>query len=717
MRREPRYLSLQDAVYDDSQPEFDPRHLQGPPASNETLKALPSPVLFPGGLPKPRRRHPFADTFEAPEWRQILIHIGLCLVAYPLLMIFIVIARRKPLFWTRFIVSMGCGAIGLVLGLSLLHLGKNFLEAATWATVIHQSRVEDSPGVKLKDLAANSADPMSAWAAVRLLWDRYMYRGTSRENRGHYDRRPWSLFILFFLLLVCVAGSLPFVLGRLVDITTTIIHQREHYQEVAVMGDNSDTDIARATALKFAFDDFSLTWTLAPFSNHGSLPPVVSFQYKDDTVYFSETILSQLLPNGSGFGTFDSEATDPSIKLDKFKEITTDASKDVEPGAILRFPRWGTRLHCVKIPNPETNLVTRSLNTFTYIFTPKSVLQSLFSTFNMDVPTMNPFDASAVLQGNDTLPQDLDPNETALGAAFYDNGVGHSFKSQPLPTDTTDGRGWVTIEHILVRLNTSYTPNGKFPRLSDQSVPDITGKPTFIGYDAAVCVQLFEPWIIETFNSTSGLPSTLRLVEPGSEVRSVDTDKLVERLSGTPLVDPAMTRKLNSTKLDEVYDVSHTNSINQMLKDNGRDAFYVPSPTVISYTDGSGPLGYTELSETFFAQARGLADASNILPYFSGTGKLLARRYPDRVLSSASVNPLYMSIYLLLVLIFGLLAGFFVPKLPLNVPHRGFEVYSWMAAFHADELVGERRNVGIARNMELDDIEHQMGELRFRYVK
>jgi hypothetical protein len=137
---------------------------------------------------------------------------------------------------------------------------------------------------------------------------------------------------------------------------------------------------------------------------------------------------------------------------------------------------------------------------------------------------------------------------------------------------------------------------------------------------------------------------------------------------------------------------------------------------VISFTDGKGPLGYTELSETFFAQARGLADASNILPYFAGSGKTLARRYNDRVSSSASINPVYMGSYLAFILVVGLLAGFFVPKLPLDVPHRGFEVYSWIAAFHADELIGVGRNTGIARNMELDEIERRMGDLRFRYV-
>jgi hypothetical protein len=67
------------------------------------------------------------------------------------------------------------------------------------------------------------------------------------------------------------------------------------------------------------------------------------------------------------------------------------------------------------------------------------------------------------------------------------------------------------------------------------------------------------------------------------------------------------------------------------------------------------------------------------------------------------------------MLILGLLGGLFVPKLPLDVPHRGFELYSWMAAFHADELVVCERDMEITRNMEVHEIADRLGELKFRY--
>jgi hypothetical protein len=53
----------------------------------------------------------------------------------------------------------------------------------------------------------------------------------------------------------------------------------------------------------------------------------------------------------------------------------------------------------------------------------------------------------------------------------------------------------VTVENILVRLNTTYAPNGTFST-TGSSIPDQNGTTTFIGYDAAVCLELYEPWIL-----------------------------------------------------------------------------------------------------------------------------------------------------------------------------------------------------------------------------
>jgi len=97
---------------------------------------------------------------------------------------------------------------------------------------------------------------------------------------------------------------------------------------------------------------------------------------------------------------------------------------------------------------------------------------------------------------------------------------------------------------------------------------------TRIGYDAAVCVQKYEPWIVEAYNTSVGPPTALRIVEKGYGGTSLLPSGDIR---GPPV---ANTRNLNTTGKNPAFFVAHDNSINQMVKDNGRDRFYVPSPTV-----------------------------------------------------------------------------------------------------------------------------------------
>lgn len=135
----PQYLSLSGSTYQD----FDPQRLYLPAgkqdgfatpnsAGSETdFLKTPLSALFPAGLPKPPRRHPFARAFEAPEWTFIIIHVAFCVAAYPVLMAFVTIANHKTIFWSRVVVGVGCGALGVALGLSLSRLGQRFFEAAS----------------------------------------------------------------------------------------------------------------------------------------------------------------------------------------------------------------------------------------------------------------------------------------------------------------------------------------------------------------------------------------------------------------------------------------------------------------------------------------------------------------------------------------------------------------------------------------------------------
>ena len=126
-------------------------------------------------------------------------------------------------------------------------------------------------------------------------------------------------------------------------------------------------------------------------------------------------------------------------------------------------------------------------------------------------------------------------------------------------------------------------------------------------------------------------------------------------------------------------------------------------------------MGYTELSAVYYAKARALADASNVLPYFAGSGPVVARRYYDQVVTNPVINNTLMCITILATFLMGLISAVFVPRLPLDVPRRGFDLYSWLSAFYAHELVAEGP-AEISKDMDLREIKDRTSELKFRYA-
>ena len=99
-------------------------------------------------------------------------------------------------------------------------------------------------------------------------------------------------------------------------------------------------------------------------------------------------------------------------------------------------------------------------------------------------------------------------------------------------------------------------------------------KPRRVGYDAAVCVQKYEPWTVETYNTSTVSPSTFQIVEKGTGSNSSSPDGNIQ---GVPI---ATTRYLNTAGKGPAFAVAHGNGINQMVKDSSGDIPYVPSLTV-----------------------------------------------------------------------------------------------------------------------------------------
>ena len=142
------------------------------------------------------------------------------------------------------------------------------------------------------------------------------------------------------------------------------------------------------------------------------------------------------------------------------------------------------------------------------------------------------------------------------------------------PGSDGSGEGWSILETVLIRFNTGYTLYGRFPvYLKRNSTHDPWVGTTF-GYDAAVCVRKYEPWIIETYNTSIGSPSVVRIIGRGDGSAPLSPGGNIQ---GDPITG---TRYLNTSNKGTVFELAHGNSINHVMKDNGRDGYYLPSPTV-----------------------------------------------------------------------------------------------------------------------------------------
>ena len=106
--------------------------------------------------------------------------------------------------------------------------------------------------------------------------------------------------------------------------------------------------------------------------------------------------------------------------------------------------------------------------------------------------------------------------------------------------------------------------------------------------------------------------------------------------------------------------------------------------------EGDGPLGYVELSPDRFAAIRARVGALNALPYFAGSGPVVAQLYEDETLARTTFEWWQLVSLLLLILFLGTIGELFVPTLPFDVPRREFGLYSWLALFQAQVWSGGR---------------------------
>jgi len=66
-------------------------------------------------------------------------------------------------------------------------------------------------------------------------------------------------------------------------------------------------------------------------------------------------------------------------------------------------------------------------------------------------------------------------------------------------------------------------------------------------------------------------------------------------------------------------------------------------------------------------------------------------------------------------LLLGLIAAFFLPTLPLDVPRRGFGLFSWIAALQGQELMSDVNKHGVGKLEELEELEKNLGEKKVHF--
>ncbi|QRV94671.1 transmembrane protein [Ceratobasidium sp. AG-Ba] len=514
-----------------------------------------------------------------------------------------------------------CGAVGMALGVSLIDLSRRGMEAALWAVIIHVSL----EGEIHEDLNYHAANPLSPWAAVLLLYKKFLGTVSAANKKAirnlHKDRTPWWLCVVLFLITATMAGCLVFILGRIVDIYTVQQTQTNRYYETTVVGDLTLAEIARASSqVEDTFSQVKYTWTITPLSSTARIPTDRYFEFSkttningrrvtiNDTIHFAETFPAQLAPadqQPAGFGTFLNQS-------------------DVGDAPMMVQTR-----------------------------TPHSTGK------NMTYLVFPPINFTAFMELGDKPNVTVTEKEIAITSKWWDNGVSHSFDYQPVSRGN-DGNGWLTVE-IVMNLGQ----------------------------------QLLEPRLGLTRLFTAGSPISLNLQYAGTQLHNstVELSNLElddqPKLIGQP-VSENVQRGITSAGKWAVYNASHYNARNIMLKDNGRDWWFVPNPTVVAFGGGMAPTEYTRLSPVNIARILSDSDSQHLtqLPYLVGTQPIIAYVFPDKTVAYTHVYITWLVVTLGSVLFAGIVASLFVPRLPLGVSHKDIGVSSWLAAIEGKSFSG-----------------------------
>ena len=137
--------------------------------------------------------------------------------------------------------------------------------------------------------------------------------------------------------------------------------------------------------------------------------------------------------------------------------------------------------------------------------------------------------------------------------------------------DPDDDQGWAAIETVLIRLDTESVSAGRFPVCVNVTIPNGL---SVIGYDAAVCVQRCDSWIVETYNTSIASPSILRIVGKWDGITPLFPSGNIQ---GTPIEN---TRYLNATGKSPRFDNANLGAIARMQRSINWYETFAPNEAV-----------------------------------------------------------------------------------------------------------------------------------------
>jgi len=131
-------------------------------------------------------------------------------------------------------------------------------------------------------------------------------------------------------------------------------------------------------------------------------------------------------------------------------------------------------------------------------------------------------------------------------------------------------QGWTTLETVFIRLDTSLTPSGRFPAYVNVSYNKTEVR---VGYDAVVCAQKYEPWIVEAYNTSTGSSFLLGVVGKWNGSTSLS---LSGNIRGARIANAGY---LNATGKGAMFSAAHGNDVTRINGANG-DGHFNLTPTV-----------------------------------------------------------------------------------------------------------------------------------------